>query len=178
MQEDIESLPLYLNPVLEPLAICLARGLFRDFKTADEIFSLDPPPGEDGYELTLSPSTAEPSGSQLGRLSGKAKNISKRPVSHRSVSTGPGAEQSETTPFFEKMSDKGPTGEILDGNWLDGNLSKLGYRAGYIKRISVHDMRAEALVRTNGKRALPSIKPNLSCRLTLLYQKTDMPSRS
>ncbi|EEQ87177.1 uncharacterized protein BDCG_02297 [Blastomyces dermatitidis ER-3] len=50
MQEDIESLSLYLNPVLESLAICLAQGLFRDFETADEIFKLNPSPDE-SYEL-------------------------------------------------------------------------------------------------------------------------------
>ncbi|OJD27770.1 hypothetical protein ACJ73_00840 [Blastomyces percursus] len=111
MAEDIESLPLYLNPVLEPLAICLARGLFRDFKTADEIFALEPPPGE-YYELVL-------------------------------------GENFPGTPFFEVMSDKGPTGRILNASWLDDGLAKLGRRGGYDNRISCHDIRAEALVRAD-----------------------------
>jgi hypothetical protein len=59
MQEDVRPLPLYLNPVLEPLAICLARRLFRDFKTADEIFALEPPHGEEGWELMLGSPTID-----------------------------------------------------------------------------------------------------------------------
>ncbi|OJD26039.1 hypothetical protein ACJ73_02582 [Blastomyces percursus] len=52
MQEKIGPNPLYLNPVLEPLAVCMARGLFRDFKTAD-VFALEPPPYGEAYELVL-----------------------------------------------------------------------------------------------------------------------------
>ncbi|EGD97859.1 hypothetical protein TESG_05363 [Trichophyton tonsurans CBS 112818] len=51
MQEDISPLPLYLNPVLEPPAICLARGLFRDYKTADKILAINPPPNSPCIEL-------------------------------------------------------------------------------------------------------------------------------
>ncbi|KAK2745336.1 hypothetical protein FQN55_006241 [Onygenales sp. PD_40] len=53
MPEDIELLPLYLNPVLEPLVLCLAHGLFHDFKTADEVFALEPSPDEGCYELAF-----------------------------------------------------------------------------------------------------------------------------
>ncbi|KMW67484.1 hypothetical protein BDDG_12146 [Blastomyces dermatitidis ATCC 18188] len=45
--------------------------------------------------------------------------------------------------------DSGLTGEILTATWADKGLAKLGRRAGYEKLISVHDMRAEGLVRTN-----------------------------
>ncbi|PGH27130.1 hypothetical protein AJ80_01086 [Polytolypa hystricis UAMH7299] len=132
MQEDIETLPLYLNPVLEPLAIYLARGLFRDFKTVDEILALEPPPGEE-YEIAL------------GHLD-EPKDILKQPVAwFPAVADING----KGTPFFEKISDEGPTGEILTASWLDKELGKLGRRAGYDKLISIHDMCAETLVRTN-----------------------------
>lgn len=132
MAEDIESLPLYLNPVLEPLAICLARGFFRDFKTADEIFALEPPPGE-YYELVLVTATIPLHGSQL-------------PEAEK-----PPGEYFPGTPFFEVMSDEGLTGKILNASWLDNGLAKLGRRAGYDNLISCHDMRAEAMVRADGK---------------------------
>lgn len=67
MQEHIESLLLYLNPVLKTLTICLAKCLFHDFKSVDEIFSLDLPPGEE-YELVLSSSTADWPGSLTSEI--------------------------------------------------------------------------------------------------------------
>ncbi|OAX84412.1 hypothetical protein ACJ72_01218 [Emergomyces africanus] len=141
MQEDIESLPLYLNPVLEPLAICLARGLFLHFKTADEIFALKPP-AEEKYELALDPSTVDLYKQNPGELVDDKKNMAEKVTLHHSKA-GRG------TPFFEKMSPEGPTREILSASWFGGELGKLSRRSGYDKLISVHDMRAEALVRTN-----------------------------
>ncbi|OJD24222.1 hypothetical protein ACJ73_04422 [Blastomyces percursus] len=140
MQEDIESLPMYLNPVLEPLAICLARGIFRDFKTVDDIFALEPPPGED-YELALGPPTIQ--------LYGPNLEPSKEAASQYPSAACSKNKAERRTPFFEKVSAEGLAGEILTASWLDDGLANLGHRAGYGELISFHDMRAEALVRTN-----------------------------
>jgi hypothetical protein len=153
MQEDIDSLPLYLNPVLEPLAICLARGMFRDFETADQIFAPEPTESEPCYELVLCPPT----------LALYESETEKSP--HITVSTlkplglAPRASKASTaagqpvggTPSFEALSDKGPTGKMLSSNWLDNGLVAAGRRAGYGERISIHDCRAEALVVADGK---------------------------
>ena len=56
LMQDIESYPLYLNPDLESPAVCLTRGLFCHFATADEIVALESPAGEE-YELALCPSS-------------------------------------------------------------------------------------------------------------------------
>ena len=58
MQENIKSLSLYLNSVLEILAIYLAKNFFHDFKFADKIFSLDSL-FEKEYELVLGSSITD-----------------------------------------------------------------------------------------------------------------------
>ncbi|EGE04691.1 hypothetical protein TEQG_03558 [Trichophyton equinum CBS 127.97] len=108
MQEDIESLPLYLNPVLEPLVICLARGLFRHFKTADEIFALEPTPEEPHYELSLRASAAPLFGDKPNAAPSEP-DVSANDV-ERPKATG--------TPFYERVSCLGTTGKILKASWL------------------------------------------------------------
>ena len=38
--------PLLCNPILVKLTICLANNVFRDYKTIDEVLTLEPPDGE------------------------------------------------------------------------------------------------------------------------------------
>nr|KMM70967.1 hypothetical protein CPAG_07276 [Coccidioides posadasii RMSCC 3488] len=121
MQENIGPNPLYLNPVLEPLVICLACGLFRDFKTADEIFALEPPPYEKAYELVLDCPTIDLYDSDS-----------------RGFST-----------FFEKIENGALTGQILTGNWAGSELRKLGFCTGYEKPPTVHALCREGLVQAN-----------------------------
>ncbi|EGD84233.2 hypothetical protein H112_07922 [Trichophyton rubrum D6] len=138
MQEDISPLPLYLNPVLEPLAICLARGLFRDYKTADKIFAINPPPNSPCIELVLR--------SPTNRLSdekpcGGEENLhinSKYPKKRQS-------------PFFECVTTLGPTGKTLKSKWLSEQFSLLGRRSGY-DSMTMHNIRREALMVADGQR--------------------------
>ncbi|KAK2730727.1 hypothetical protein FQN57_004128 [Myotisia sp. PD_48] len=148
MQEDIESEPLYLNPVLEPLVMCLARGLFRDFETVDEIFALEPSKGE-CYELALSTSEEQ----QTPKRHASFCSAGDYPQSQTAflLNVNPCARPAGRTPFFEKMSGSGPTGQILGATWLNDELGRLGRRAGYDRKISIHDLRAEALVRADGE---------------------------
>lgn len=140
MQEDINSLPLYLNPVLEPLVLCLARGLFRHFKTADEIFALEPTPEEPHYELLLRAPNAplfddEPDATP-SEPDAPARDV-KRPEATR-------------TPFYDEVSRSGTTGEILNATWFSKGFSCLSRRSGY-ETITIHDIRAEALITADGK---------------------------
>ncbi|KAM5468020.1 hypothetical protein MauCBS54593_005303 [Microsporum audouinii] len=132
IQEDISPLPLYLNPVLEPLAIYLARGLFRDYKTADEIFAINPPPDSPCIELVLrNPTTHEESctGKESSEINSKYPKKQK-------------------LPFYESVTARGLTGKTLKSNWLSGQLSLLGRRSGY-DSLTMHDIRAEALMVAN-----------------------------
>jgi hypothetical protein len=43
MNKNTTGLPLVLNPILFILGIALASGAFKHYKTADEIFDLQPP---------------------------------------------------------------------------------------------------------------------------------------
>lgn len=51
MNESITGLPLVLNPILFILSIALASGAFKYYKTADEIFDLQPPQYDDHWIL-------------------------------------------------------------------------------------------------------------------------------
>ncbi|CZT06989.1 uncharacterized protein RAG0_12564 [Rhynchosporium agropyri] len=51
MNESTAGLPLVLNPVLFILGIALARGAFKHYKIADEIFELQPPQYDDHWIL-------------------------------------------------------------------------------------------------------------------------------
>ncbi|EDN09247.1 predicted protein [Histoplasma mississippiense (nom. inval.)] len=148
MPEDIGSLPLCLNPVLEPLVLCLARGLFHDFKTADEIFSLEPSADEGSYELAL----CKPTVPLFGPHSPfpKEEDVGLESASRKQLSKGKGSMKTVIgTLLYEAISDDGPTGKILTASWFGKELPRLGRRAGYVRSITVHDIRAEALVRAD-----------------------------
>jgi hypothetical protein len=48
--EGLEPTPLFCQPMLFILAILVAKGAFRDYKTIEELFGIDPP-GEEMYHL-------------------------------------------------------------------------------------------------------------------------------
>ncbi|EEQ32556.1 conserved hypothetical protein [Microsporum canis CBS 113480] len=121
-----------LNPVLEPLAICLARGLFRDYKTADKIFAINPPPSSSCIELVL---RTPPN--QLF----KKESCSGEENLHVN-SNHPKIQQS---PFYKSFTSQGLIGRTIKSNWLLKHLSLLGRRSGY-NRLTIHDFRAEALM--------------------------------
>ncbi|OJD28304.1 hypothetical protein ACJ73_00299 [Blastomyces percursus] len=153
MPEDIGSLPLCFNPVLEPLVLCLARGLFRDFKTADEIFSLESSADEGSYELTLCESTV-PLFSPYPPFP-KEEDVGLESASRKQLGEGKGSMKTVIgTPLYEAILDHGPTGKILTSTWFGKELPRLGRQAGYVRSITVHDIRAEALVRADVSRAL------------------------
>ncbi|KDB20017.1 hypothetical protein H109_08012 [Trichophyton interdigitale MR816] len=132
MQEDISPLPLYLNPVLEPPAICLARGLFRDYKTADEILAINPPPNSPCIELVLRTPTNRLSDE---KSCGGEENLhinSKHPKKGK-------------TPFFKCVTALGLTGKTLKSKWLSEQFSLLGRRSGY-DSMTMHDIHREALM--------------------------------
>lgn len=136
MQEDISPLPLYLNPVLEPLAICLARGLFRDYKTADEILAVNPPPNSPCIELVLRTPTNRLSDE---KSCGGEENLhinSKHPKKRKS-------------PFFDCVTARGLTGKTLKSKWLSEQFSLLGRRSGY-DSMTIHNIRREALMVADG----------------------------
>ncbi|KKZ62891.1 hypothetical protein EMCG_02736 [[Emmonsia] crescens] len=149
IQEDIESLPPYLNPILEPLMLCLARGMFRDFDTVDERFALEPQANE-CFKLALcllrvpmydSKTTCNPS-------------VMESSLKERPGPNSPANNLDTGTPLFEAMLDKGPAGSMLNATWLDTELKKLGHRSGYGMSISIHDIHAEAMVRADGERTV------------------------
>ncbi|EGE02373.1 hypothetical protein TEQG_01412 [Trichophyton equinum CBS 127.97] len=132
MQEDISPLPLYLNPVLEPPAICLARGLFRDYKTADKILAINPPPNSPCIELVLHTPTNRLSDD---KSCGGEENLhinSKHPKKRKS-------------PFFDYVTARGLTGKTLKSKWLSEQFSLLGQRLGY-GSMTIHNIRREALM--------------------------------
>jgi hypothetical protein len=49
------------------------------------------------------------------------------------------------TPYFQRMSTKGPTREIQKATLFTVRLKHLGGRAGYLKSPMVYDFRAEGL---------------------------------
>jgi len=50
--EGLEPTPLFCQPMLFILAILVAKGAFRDYKTIEELFNLIPP-GEETCQLFL-----------------------------------------------------------------------------------------------------------------------------
>ncbi|OAT10578.1 hypothetical protein BDBG_17379 [Blastomyces gilchristii SLH14081] len=148
MPEDIGSLLLCLNPVLELLVLCLACGLFRDFKTVDEIFSLEPSADEGSYELAL----CKPTMLLFGPHSSfsKEEDVGLESASRKQLGKGKGSmKMVMETLLYEAISDNGPTGKILTASWFGKELPRLGRRAGYVRFITVHDIRVEVLVRAD-----------------------------
>ncbi|KAJ4507506.1 hypothetical protein HRR83_004084 [Exophiala dermatitidis] len=56
IHEGSEPRPFLLNPILPKLAMCLARGAFRDYKTIDDVFNIPAPPEKEVYQLFWEPS--------------------------------------------------------------------------------------------------------------------------
>lgn len=54
-------------------------------------------------------------------------------------------------PFFRTMSADGPTEKILTASSFSNRTVQLGHRAGYAENIGLHDIRAEVLVKADGK---------------------------
>ncbi|KAI9859031.1 MAG: hypothetical protein M1813_007159 [Trichoglossum hirsutum] len=52
-------------------------------------------------------------------------------------------------PFFQVISHNGPTGKIQSASSFSKRLVELGHRAGYRENITVHDIRAETLVKAD-----------------------------
>jgi hypothetical protein len=65
-------------------------------------------------------------------------------------------------PFFQGCNVNGPTGGICTVGTFAQRTRKLGHRAGYEENITVHDIRAEVLVRADGN---PYPKPKLTAQL-------------
>ena len=51
MYETVYGQPLLVNPILFILAKLLAVGAFKYYSTLEEIFAIEPPPGEDYWIL-------------------------------------------------------------------------------------------------------------------------------
>lgn len=71
-------------------------------------------------------------------------------------------------PFFQSVSTEGPTGKIQKACVFSNRTVDLGHRAGYEENIGIHDMRAEVLVRADGK----LIEVRYIACLTLTLTKT------
>ena len=54
-------------------------------------------------------------------------------------------------PFFRTISVDGPTKKILGAQSFSNRTVQLGHRAGYAENIGIHDIRAEVLVKADGK---------------------------
>lgn len=54
-------------------------------------------------------------------------------------------------PFFRTVSVDGPTEKILGAQSFSNRTVQLGHRAGYAENIGIHDIRAEVLVKADGK---------------------------
>lgn len=59
LHEGLDSRPLFCNPILIHLAIFIARGAFRDFKTVDEILNIEPPNDNEIFQLFWNPSVLD-----------------------------------------------------------------------------------------------------------------------
>ena len=54
-------------------------------------------------------------------------------------------------PFFQNVTSDGPNGKIQGAGPFSHRTVALGHRAGYQENIGIHDIRAEVLVRADGK---------------------------
>ena len=54
-------------------------------------------------------------------------------------------------PFFQTVAPDGPTGKIQKAGPFSTRTVSLGHRAGYQENIGIHDIRAEVLVKADGK---------------------------
>ncbi|CAI6342310.1 unnamed protein product [Periconia digitata] len=59
LHEGAETRPLFCNPMLVIVAMCIARNAFRDYKSIDEILALEPPEDEQMVHLHWNPSVLE-----------------------------------------------------------------------------------------------------------------------
>jgi hypothetical protein len=55
LHEGLEIRLLFCNPILTHLAIFVAKGAFRDYKTMDELLGIKPPKEEEVYHLQWVP---------------------------------------------------------------------------------------------------------------------------
>ncbi|KAJ7648133.1 hypothetical protein FB45DRAFT_1102841 [Roridomyces roridus] len=55
LHEGLEERPLFCNPILTHLAMFIAKGAFRDYKTMEELLALEPPDDEEMYLLRWEP---------------------------------------------------------------------------------------------------------------------------
>ncbi|KAG6901097.1 hypothetical protein C0995_000798 [Termitomyces sp. Mi166 len=55
LHEGLEERPLFCNPILTHLAMFIAKGAFRDYKTMEELLALEPPDEEEMYLLRWEP---------------------------------------------------------------------------------------------------------------------------
>ncbi|KAG8874535.1 hypothetical protein FRB98_008358, partial [Tulasnella sp. 332] len=51
LDEGLDERPLFFNPILTHLAMFIAKGAFRDYKTMEELLALEPPDEEEMYLL-------------------------------------------------------------------------------------------------------------------------------
>ena len=59
MHEGVETRPLFCNPMLAIVAMCIARNAFRDYKSIDEVLALEPPEDEQMIKLYWNPSVLD-----------------------------------------------------------------------------------------------------------------------
>ncbi|KAF1964847.1 hypothetical protein BU23DRAFT_630332, partial [Bimuria novae-zelandiae CBS 107.79] len=59
LHEGVETRPLFCNPMLVIVAMCIARNAFRDYKSIDEVLALEPPKDEQMVQLHWNPSVRD-----------------------------------------------------------------------------------------------------------------------
>jgi hypothetical protein len=59
LHEGVETRPLFCNPMLVIVAMCMARNAFRDYKSIDEVLALEPPEDEQMIQLHWNPSVRD-----------------------------------------------------------------------------------------------------------------------
>ncbi|KAF2685016.1 hypothetical protein K458DRAFT_301100, partial [Lentithecium fluviatile CBS 122367] len=59
LHEGVETRPLFCNPMLAIVAMCIARNAFRDYKSIDEVLALEPPQDEQMVQLHWNPSVLD-----------------------------------------------------------------------------------------------------------------------
>jgi hypothetical protein len=67
-------------------------------------------------------------------------------------------EEMLSVPFFRGSTVNGPTERICTASTFSQRTRNLGHRAGYEENITIHDIRAEGLVRADGKPPLSQTK--------------------
>ncbi|KAF2007873.1 hypothetical protein P154DRAFT_568700 [Amniculicola lignicola CBS 123094] len=59
LHEGVETRPLFCNPMLVIVAMCMARNAFRDYKSIDEVLALEPPQDEQMIQLHWNPNVRD-----------------------------------------------------------------------------------------------------------------------